>query len=104
MKPSARALWWLFWSLAGLQLADLITTYRILVLGGREANIFMREIITTPLAPLVKTLVLAFTAVLIRSSTRSGRPAPHRLLLMMAVVALIYVAVIGNNAAVILLY
>ena len=102
MKPSPAILWWIFWALAGLQFADLITTYRILALGGREGNIFMRGIITTPLAPLLKTFVLTFTALLVIRSTRFGRPASHRLLLMMGVVALVYVAVIVNNASIIL--
>jgi len=102
VKPSPATLWWIFWALAGLQFADLITTYRILALGGREGNIFMRGIITTPLAPLLKTFVLTFTALLVIRSTRFGRPASHRLLLMMGVVALVYVAVIVNNASIIL--
>jgi len=102
VKPSPAILWWIFWALAGLQFADLITTYRILALGGREGNIFMRGIITTPLAPLLKTFVLTFTALLVIRSTRFGRPASHRLLLMMGVVALVYVAVIVNNASIIL--
>ena len=102
MRARPATLWWVFWGLAGLQFADLITTYRILGLGGREGNVFMRGIITTPLAPLLKTFVLTFTALLVIRSIRFGRPAPHRLLLMMGVVAFFYVAVIVNNVSIIL--
>ncbi len=97
------ALWRLFWALAILQLFDLITTYRVMAAGGREGNVLMRNVILTPMAPLLKTLALVFLALLIIGSSTRGRPAPRRLLGAAYGLVAIYVLVVLNNIASLLL-
>ena len=95
-------LWRLFWALTALQAIDLITTYLILGRGGREGNVFMREVILTPLAPVVKGFALLFLSALILSSLSRGRPAPRRLTVVTWVILGFYVATVVNNASVLL--
>lgn len=95
-------LWKLFWGLAALQVADLVTTYFILSSGGREGNILMREVILTPMAPVLKVFALVFLATLIVGSTGRGRPAPHRLKVMMWVITSAYVVIVLNNIGILL--
>ena len=98
MKTGSTAmLWRLFWVLAVLQVVDLITTYRVLSLGGREGNFFMRKVILTPMAPLLKTLALIFFALLIIGSTARGRPSPQRLTLVAFGLVALYLLVVINN-------
>ena len=99
---SSVALWRLFWSLAVLQVADLVTTYRILSAGGREGNILMREVVLTPMAPVLKAFALVFLATLIVGSNGRGRPAPHRLAVAMWVIFAAYVVTVLNNIGILL--
>lgn len=103
MKPtSSRTLWGLFWALAVLQLVDLVTTYEFLATGkGREGNVFMKSFIHTPMAPVLKAFALIFLATLIVGSMTRGRPAPHRLMVMMWVILAAYVVIALNNAYII---
>lgn len=96
------ALWRLFWALAALQVADLATTYLLIGRGGREGNIFMREVVLTPLAPVTKGFALIFIAALIFSSLERGRPAPHRLTVIIWVIASIYLVTVLNNVGILL--
>ena len=95
-------LWRLFWALAALQVADLATTYVIIGRGGREGNVFMRQVIHTPLAPVTKGFALLFLAALIFSSLERGRPGPRRLTLITWVILGIYVVTVLNNAGILL--
>ena len=92
-------LWRLFWVLAVLQAVDLITTYVVLSMGGREGNLFMRKVILTPMAPLLKTLALIFFALLIIGSTARGRPSPQRLTLVAFGLVALYLLVVINNVS-----
>jgi uncharacterized protein DUF5658 len=96
---STARLWRLFWILALLQAIDLITTYGVLSLGGREGNFFMRKVILTPMAPLLKTLALIFFALLIIGSTARGRPSPQRLTLVAFGLVALYLLVVINNVS-----
>ena len=95
-------LWRLFWALAALQIVDLASTYLIITRGGREGNIFMRDVIHTPLAPVVKGFALLFLAGLIVSSRQRGRPAPHRLTMITWLILGIYVVTVLNNASILI--
>lgn len=97
-------LWRLFWVIAILQAIDLATTYLILLLGGREGNIFMRRMILTPVAPLAKALALVFFAVLIMRASSRGRPSPSRLIVAAYVVIAAYTVVTVNNVAILVLH
>ncbi len=97
--PPTALLWRLFWALAALQAIDLFTTYQVISLGGREGNVFMRKVILTPMAPLLKTLALIFFALLIIGSTARGRPAPHRLTFVAFGLVALYLVVVINNLA-----
>ncbi len=100
MRPFPSAtLWRLFWVLAGLQLLDLVTTYRVIGSGGREGNLLMRAVILTPMAPLLKAFALVFLALLILGSRARGRPAPHRLIIVSCGLVAIYVLIVMNNVA-----
>jgi Domain of unknown function (DUF5658) len=98
----AAILWRWFWVLAALQAADLATTHLLIASGGREGNIFMREIVLTPIAPAVKVGALIFVAALIFLSSGRGRPRPRRLLVMLWVVCAAYVWIVGNNIVILL--
>jgi hypothetical protein len=89
--------------LAVLQAVDLITTYQVLASGSHEGNWFMRAVILTPFAPVMKVLPLAFFAALIMLSTTRGRPAPGRLIIAAYVVVAVYVVIVGNNLTLALL-
>jgi hypothetical protein len=99
---SVAVLWRQFWAIAFLQVADLWTTYRLLEAGGREGNLLMREVILTPMAPVVKALALVFLAALIVRSQRHGRPNPRRLAVLGWVVLGIYVVTVVNNLSIVL--
>lgn len=88
--------------LATLQVLDLITTYELLIDGGREGNIFLRELILTPAVPVVKALALAFLAILVVRSIDHGRPAPQRLRTAMWFIITFYVLVVANNLFILL--
>ena len=94
---STARLWRLFWVLAVLQVVDLVTTYGVLLSGGHEGNVFMRRVILTPMAPLLKTLALIFFALLIIGSTARGRPSPQRLTLVAFGLVALYLLVVINN-------
>ncbi|MCL6553137.1 MAG: DUF5658 family protein [Firmicutes bacterium] len=102
MPGQFRTLWRQFWVIAVLQVADLHTTYLVLEKGGREGNVFMKSLILTPLAPVVKALALAFFAALIVGSHRYGHPSPRRLAIAAWVVLGIYLVTIINNLAIVL--
>jgi len=95
-------LWRLFWAVAALQAGDLVTTYGMLSAGGREGNMFMRDVILTPVAPMVKALALVFLAGLIATSRQRGRPAPHRLVIAAWIIVGVYVVTVLNNVSIIL--
>lgn len=95
-------LWRQFWAIAAFQVADLWTTYRLLEAGGREGNVLMREVILTPMAPVVKALALVFLAALIVRSQRHGRPSPRRLAATAWVILGIYAITIVNNLSIVL--
>jgi hypothetical protein len=96
-------LWRLFWVLAVLQAVDLVTTYKVLSSGGYEGNFFMRKVILTPMAPLLKTLALIFFALLIIGSTARGRPSPRRLTFVAYGLVALYLVIVINNLAHVLL-
>lgn len=104
MKPtSSRTLWGLFWTLAALQIVDLVTTYEFLAAGkGREGNFFMKSFIHTPIAPVLKALALVFLATLIVASITRGQPAPYRLAVAMWVIFGAYVLIAVNNILILL--
>jgi Domain of unknown function (DUF5658) len=81
---------------------DLITTYEFLADGAREGNVFLRELILTPMAPVLKAFALVFLAILVVRSIDHGRPAPHRLRLAMWFIVGIYTLVLANNLAILL--
>lgn len=96
-------MWGLFWALAALQAIDLLTTYEFLSTGkAREGNIFVKSVILTPIAPLLKAFALVFLATLVVRSLTYGRPAPRRLMIAMWVIFAAYVVVTLNNAYLIL--
>jgi hypothetical protein len=92
----------LFWVIAGLQVADLVTTYEILASGGREGNIFMKDVILTPMAPVVKALALVLLAAIVVRSQNYGSPKPHRLFALLWTVLVMYIVVIANNLSIVL--
>jgi hypothetical protein len=92
----------LFWIIAGLQVADLVTTYEILDKGGREGNVFMKEVILTPLAPVVKALALLLLAAIVVRSQNYGSPRPPRLYALLWIVFAMYIVVIVNNVSIVL--
>jgi len=96
------ALWRLFWGIAALQGIDLVTTYAVLASGGREGNIFLKQIILTPLAPILKLIALAFFAMLIAASGRLGKPDPRRLSIAGFAILIFYVLLDINNVIVLL--
>jgi len=96
---STARLWRLFWVLAVLQAVDLVTTYKVLSLGGHEGNVFMRKVILTPMAPLLKTLALIFFALLIIGSSARGRPSPQRLTVVAIGLVALYLLVVINNVS-----
>jgi Domain of unknown function (DUF5658) len=93
-------LWRIFWVVAVLQGIDLITTYAVLVSGGREGNVFMRRVILTPFAPFLKISALVFFAALIAASARFGRPSARRLSIAGYAVLIFYVLIDINNTVV----
>jgi hypothetical protein len=95
-------LWRQFWIVAALQAGDLVTTYGMLSAGGREGNLFMQDVILTPVAPMVKALALVFLAGLIVTSRQRGRPAPHRLVVAAWIIVGVYVVIVLNNVSIIL--
>ena len=99
MRANTVLLWRLFWVLAVLQAADLLTTYQVLASGGHEGNVFMRATILTPAAPMLKTLALVFFASLILMSARWGRPAPRRLMYAAYGLIAVYAVIVANNLA-----
>ncbi|MDR7482941.1 MAG: DUF5658 family protein [Armatimonadota bacterium] len=99
---SFAVLWRQFWALAAFQVADLWTTYRLLEGGGREGNVLMREVILTPMAPVVKALALVFLAALIVRSQRHGHPSPRRLAVAVWLVLGVYTVTIVNNLSIVL--
>ena len=100
---SPRLMWGLFWALVALQAVDLLTTYEFLATGkAREGNVFMRSVILTPLAPVLKAFALVFLATLIVGSITRGRPAPHRLMVVMWAMFAAYVLIVLNNVHIIL--
>ncbi len=104
MRPApSPGLWGLFWILAALQVVDLGTTYAVLSAGGREGNPFMREVILTPMAPVLKAFALVFLAALIVGSVTRGRPAPHRLRVAMWIVFGVYAVLVLNNVSILVI-
>ncbi len=96
-------MWGLFWALAALQAVDLLTTYEFLSTGkAREGNLFMKSVILTPMAPVLKAFALVFLATLIVGSVTRGRPAPRRLMVAMWVIFAAYIVIALNNAYIIL--
>jgi len=96
-----RQLWVLFWLLAILQAADLFTTYLALETGAVEGNPAFRGLLFTPAAPLLKIAVLIFFAMLIIRGTTRGRPTPEHLLIATRLLAVVYLAIVGNNILII---
>jgi uncharacterized protein DUF5658 len=94
--------WPLFWVIAGLQVVDLVTTYEILAKGGREGNVLMREVILTPMAPVVKALALVLLAAIIVRSQNYGSPRPRRLYTLLWIVFAMYLVVLVNNVSIVL--
>ncbi|MDR7556525.1 MAG: DUF5658 family protein [Armatimonadota bacterium] len=99
---SVTVLWCQFWTIALFQAADLWTTYRLLEAGGREGNPLMREVILTPMAPIVKAFALVFLAALIVRSQRYGRPSPRRLAVLGWIVLGLYAVTVVNNLSIVL--
>jgi hypothetical protein len=95
-------LWRLFSVLVVLQAADLTTTYYGLSAGAREGNIFLRGSHVMAVAAILKTVALGFFLLLVLRSRTLGRPTPSRLLAMASRVAVIYVAILVNNLAILL--
>lgn len=96
-------MWGLFWVLAALQAVDLLTTYEFLATGkAREGNIFMKSVILTPMAPVLKAFALIFLATLIVGSLTRGRPKPRRLMITMWIIFAVYVVIVLNNLYIIL--
>jgi hypothetical protein len=95
-------LWRLFSLLAVLQAADLTTTYYGLSRGAREGNILLRGSHVMTVAAILKTVALGFFLLLIVRSRSRGKPAPSRLLAMAYRVAVLYVAILVNNVAILL--
>src|SRR3989304_8212015 len=95
--------WWrLFWAVAALQAGDLVTTYGMLSAGGGEGNVFMRDVILPPVAPMVKALALVFLAGLIVTSRQRGRPAPHRLVVAAWIIVGGYVVIVLKHVSILL--
>jgi hypothetical protein len=101
LRPRVEA-WPLFWAIAGLQVADLATTYRVLRMGGREGNVLMKEIILTPMAPVVKALALVLLAAIVVRSQNYGSPRPKALYLLLWIVFGMYIVVLINNLSIVL--
>jgi NADH:ubiquinone oxidoreductase subunit 2 (subunit N) len=101
LRPRVGA-WPLFWAIAGLQVADLATTYQVLAMGGQEGNVFMKEVILTPMAPIVKGLALVLLAAIIVRSQNYGSPRPSRLYALLWIVLVMYLIILANNLAIVL--
>ncbi len=91
-------LWRLFWLIVILQAADLLTTYLALASGhAHEGNAFVRELIATPIAPVLKGSAILFLGGLMVLSTKYGWPKPRLLFTAVGVIVLVYVGIVANN-------